>query len=240
MKQDKSVSSSLIKALDLIGFLTSHPGGLRLADLVGGSGLPRSTALRILQTIIEYGLIEKHDGRYRLSDQFYAWASRDRYEKMKMRYRPLLEAIAARVHELVLIGVREGGAIVHIDFVQWDNLVRVAPAPVTRHRPERHALGKLAMSIQPGILEKTRDAKLRKELEAIQRTGVAWNRGESDPDMVALATWGFRKTTAEPMIAVAWPKFRFQEKAANGAIRAIREIVAEYAGKERRRPALTE
>ena len=194
-------------------------------DLVSGIGLPRSTVVRILQTLQDYGLAEKQWAHYKLTTQFHAWSSPDRYTLLRARYRPILEAVSAEVKELVLAGLREGAAIIHIDYIEWDHAIRVAPTPHTRHPWHKHALGKLAMSLQPGVVERTRNRKLREELEEIQRTGVAWNREESEPGMIALATWGLRKSPTEPMIAVAWPKFRFSEKAAEKAIRAIREAV---------------
>ena len=226
MNQDRTISTSLIKALDLISYMAGHAEGIRLVDLVLGSELPRSTAVRILQTLQEYGLVEKQGRRYQLTAQFRAWSSADRYSLLRARCRPVLEAVSREVKELVLAGLREGAAIIHIDYIEWDHAVRVAPTPHTRHPWHKHALGKLAMSLQPGILERTKERNLRAELEEIQRTGVAWNREESEPGMVALATWGLRKNPAEPMIAVAWPTFRFSEKAAEKALRVIREAVA--------------
>ena len=226
MNQDRTVSTSLIKALDLLTYMAGHAEGIRLVDLVLGSGLPRSTGVRIIQTLQDYGLVEKQGPHYLLTPQFRAWSSSDRYSVLRARYRPVLEAVSAGVKELVLAGLREGAAIIHIDYIEWDHAIRVAPTPHTRHPWHKHALGKLAMSLQPGILEHTRNRKLRDELEEIQRTGVAWNREESEPGMIALATWGVRKSPAEPMIAVAWPTFRFSEQAAAAALRVIREAVA--------------
>jgi DNA-binding IclR family transcriptional regulator len=232
MKQDKSVSTSLIKALDIISYLSGHAEGLRLPELVAGSGLPRSTVIRILQTLQDYGLVEKQSpGRYLLTGRFRALANPDRYAVLRERYRPLLQAISAEVKELVLVGLREGAAIIHIDYLEWDHAIRVAPTPQTRHPWHKHALGKLAMSLQPGILEQTKNRRLRAELEEIQRTGVAWNREESERGMVALATWGLEKSPAEPMIAVAWPSFRFTEAAAAKAVQFIKATML----RERRR-----
>lgn len=226
MKRDKSISTSLIKALDVIGFLSGHPGGIRLVELVEGSGLPRSTVIRILQTLQDYGLVDKHGANhYRLTARFHSLANPDRYAQLRSRYRPVLQAISGEVKELVLLGLREGAAIIHIDYIEWDHAIRVAPTPHTRHPWHKHALGKLAMSLQPGILEQTRNRKLRAEIAEIQRTGVAWNREESEPGMIAMATWGFKASPAEPMIAVAWPTFRFSEATAAKAIRSIRAIV---------------
>jgi DNA-binding IclR family transcriptional regulator len=232
MKQDKSVSTSLIKALDLISYLSGHAEGLRLPELVAGSGLPRSTVIRILQTLQDYGLVDKQGaGRYLLTSRFRALANPDRYAELRRRYQPLLQAISAEVQELVLVGLREGAAIIHIDYIEWDHAIRVAPTPQTRHPWHQHALGKLAMSLQPGILGQIKNRRLRAEIEEIQRTGVAWNREESERGMVAVATWGLEKSPAEPMIAVAWPSFRFSEAAAAKAIQFIKATML----RERRR-----
>lgn len=226
MNQDRTVSTSLIKALDLISHMAGHAEGIRLVDLVAGSGLPRSTVIRILQTLQDYGLVEKQGPRhYQLTARFRSWANPDRYSLLRNRYRPILQAISVELKELVLLGLREGAAIIHIDHIEWDHAIRVAPTPHTRHPLHKHALGKLAMSLQPGILEKTGNRRLRAELEEIQRTGVAWNREESEPGMIALATWGLLPSPVEPMIAVAWPAFRFSNEAAAKAIRVIREKV---------------
>lgn len=231
MNQDRTISTSLVKALDLITYLSGHPDGIRLVDLVGGSGLPRSTAIRILQTLQDYGLVEKKGANYRLTAHFRSWTNPDRYAVLRAKYRPIMEAVSAEVKELMLVGLREGAGIIHIDYIEWDHAIRVAPTPHTRHALHKHALGKLAMSLQPGILERTKDQKLRAELEEVQRTGVAWNREESEVGMIAMATWGLRKNATEPMIAVAWPKFRFTPKAARDAVAAIRAAVARQAGK---------
>ncbi|MGL5019280.1 MAG: IclR family transcriptional regulator [Luteolibacter sp.] len=228
MTQDKAVSSSLIKALDVISFLSGHAEGLQLLELVDGSALPRSTVIRILQTLEDYGLVTKLGRHYLLTTRFRAWANPDRYSLLRMAYRPILEAISAEVKELVLIGLREGAAIIHIDYIDWDNSIPIAPIPHTRHPWDKHALGKLAMSLTSGILEKTRNAKLRAELEEIQRTSVAWNREESQSGMIAMATWALLQAPSEPMISVAWPTNRFTEEKANAALRIIRREVAKY------------
>jgi len=191
--------------------------------LVSGSGLPRSTAVRIIQTLQDYGLVEKRKFLYKLTSQFRAWASTDRYSLLRARCRPILEAVSTEAKELVLAGLREGTAIIHIAYIEWDHIIRIAPTPHTRHPWHTHALGKLAMSLQPNIMERTKNRKLREELNEIKRTGVAWNREESESGMIALATWGMCQSPAEPMIAVAWLAFRFSEKAAAKALTVIRE-----------------
>lgn len=226
--QDKSVSTSLIKALDVISFMSGHAEGLQLVELVTGSGLPRSTVIRILQTLEDYGLVARHGRRYLLTQRFRAWANPDRYSVLRLRYRPILEALSKQLSELVLLGLREGNSIIHLDYIDWDHSIRVDPMPHTRHPWHKHALGKLAMSLKPGVLQETKDRKLCAELEEIQRTGVAWNREESQPGVIAIATWALLQSPSEPMISVAWPVSRFSEKKADLAVKIIRRELARY------------
>lgn len=222
-----AASSSLLKALDLITFLTGHPEGARLRDIVAGAGLPRPTVLWHLQSLATYGLVEKCGRGYRLTERFYIWSSRDRNARLKARYRPVLEQIQRTTGELVLLGLQEGNAIIHVDYLESDHAVRVAPAPVTRHDLTTSALGKLALSRTPHLRKAVMESHLKAELEAIDCVDPAWNREESNPGVIAMATWGFSRAPSEPMLAVAWPKMRFTEDRGTRALDAIRDALAD-------------
>ena len=77
------------------------------------------------------------------------------------------------------------------------------------------------MSRRPDLATKIRDSRLQVELAEIRRTGVAWNREETVPGMIALAHVGFSTAPTEPMLAVAWPAFRFTNRKDSDALRAI-------------------
>lgn len=214
-------ATSLIKALDLISYLVTRPEGERVQAIVSSLGLPRPTVIRFLQTLQGYGLVEKRKSLYRLTDRFYEWASRNRHDPLRRRYRPLLESIARKTGELVLLGLQEGNAIVHIDYIESDEAVRVAPAPTTRHDLRTSALGKLALSRTPHLRKRVTDPELLAELKAIDDGAPAWNRQESNQGVIAMAEWGLCQASSEPMIAVAWPSFRFTESKAEEARLAI-------------------
>lgn len=222
----ESSSSSLFKALDLLTLLTAHPEGCRLKEICIHSGLPRPTVIRTLQGLAAYGLLEKCDAGYRLTREFYEWSSRDRHGLLRKRYRPVLESVARATGELVLLGLQEGNAIVHIDFIESDQAVRVAPAPMTRHELATSALGKLALSRTPRLRNAISDGSLQAELAEIDGGGPGWNREESNAGVIAVADWGLSKSPAEPMIAVAWPVGRFTAAKGQAAIQAIREGVS--------------
>ncbi len=201
---------------------------MTMPDLIEAMNLPRSTIIRVLNTLIAYGLVER-DGRiYRCGKAFDDWAQRDRHSVLKRRYRPILEEISHQTGELTLLGLHEGNGVVHVDYVESDHRIRVAPYPATRHPLQVTAMGKLALSKRMDLAEKLDNPKLMKELEEVRRTGVAWNREESVEGMVAMATYGLSEGITEPMLVVSWPVYRFSEEKARAALEMIENIKKEY------------
>jgi len=216
--------TSLVKALDLLTLLGGSPQSLTVQEIAAAMNLPRSTVVRVLNTLIEYGLVEKQGRKLRCSDNFENWCNRDRHQRDRIRYRRILESVAAVTGELVLLGVQDGAGIVHIDYIECDQAIRVAPAPATRHNIRSNAIGKLCLAMRPDLAEPwcRDDPAFSEELQLIRETGVAWNREESVAGMIALAMFGLTRSAAEPKVAVAWPLHRFNEAAGQRAEEAIR------------------
>jgi DNA-binding IclR family transcriptional regulator len=222
-------SSTVIKALDLLTVLAAQPAGRETPVLMQALNQPRTNVVRLLGALHLYGLVARTGRRWHTTPAFHRWATRPGiYDVQRRRYRPVLEAIARATGELVLLGLHEGNGVVHIDYLESDHQVRVAPAPETRHQLQHSALGKLALSRRPDLSARIRAPRLKAELEEIRRTGIAWNRQETVRDMIAFATPGFVNTPTEPMIAVAWPVSRFSERKGREAVAAIRKALAEY------------
>ena len=213
-----------------MNYLSAHPDGVTLPAMVRALKMPRSSVVRIVNTYELYGFIEKRDRRYLTTSTFQEWVVKDRHRLFRQKYRPMLEAISKEVEELVLLGVEENRAIVHIDYIEWDHRIRVAPAPITRHGLERNAMGKLALSKRPDLLTKLKNNLLRQEIEEVRKTGIAWNREETDKGMVVMAAYGVTRSPAEPVLAVAWPTIRFSEAKAARAWRVIERVVMQDGG----------
>lgn len=219
---------TVLKALDLLGLLSAHPEGLRIAEIALALNQPRSNVVRLLETLRGYGFVRAARKKWRLTNAFHEWAAPgDRHQQLRRKYRPVLDTVAAETGELVLLGIHEGGGIVILDYVESDHVVRVAP-PETRHNLRRTAFGKLALSRRPDLWDKIGDGDWPAECGRIRESGVAWNREETVPGMIALAAPGFSNLPAEPMLAVAWPVFRFSESKGRAALRAIGNARASY------------
>ncbi|MDR1284263.1 MAG: helix-turn-helix domain-containing protein [Opitutaceae bacterium] len=221
----KQISTTLLRGLDVLSLLLSTGEGLALPEILLAMNEPRSNVLRLLRSLLVYGLVERSGRLWRVSALFDSWGLRGRHQILRMKYRPVLEKIARATGELTLLGLHEGNGMVHLDYIESDHVIRVAPAPQTRHNLRVSAIGKLALSRRPDLCEAITDKRLKRELEEVRKTGVAWNREESVKGMIVLAHPGLNNTPSEPMIAVAWPVFRFSEKKAQAAARSIRSAM---------------
>lgn len=219
-------ATSLIKALDLLTVLARRAEGLTAPELVARLRLPRTSILRLLATLEYYGLVAHEGRRWRTTERFHEWGRCDTHDELKRRYHDALRTIAARVGELVELGVGEGGGVRYIDWVQANHPITVDPRKSSLHPLHRTATGKLVLAQRPDLAAAVRDARLRAEIAEAGRVGVAWNRQESDPNIVAVATWAAPPGPTAPVICVKWPFFRFTESAAQRALAAIRRAVA--------------
>jgi DNA-binding IclR family transcriptional regulator len=220
--------TSLIKALDLISLLSNKEAGMRMTELAEAMNQPRSTLARSMNTLISYGLVEKKGPVYYCGATFDSWAQRNRHSYWTQRYRNVLGHIAEQTGELVLLGLLEGNGVIHLDYIESDHVVRVAPAPFTRHPLEFTAQGKLSLSRRPDLMEGMDKPDLLNEINEIKRTGVAWNREKTVRGMIAMACPGFTNRPTEPMLVVAWPSNRFTEEKGVQARAAIQEALEKF------------
>ena len=177
----RGLATSLFKALDTLSMLSARSKGLAIREIVEGMGLPRSSLIRILDSLIHYGLVERGaDKRYRATGKFREWRMPNRDEGLIDSHREIMERIASEVGEMAILGQLQGRMIQHLHYEEPNCRVRVAP-PTGRKIPlERMAMGKLALSQRPDLLPARSPKDLMRQIELAKETGEAWNRGESE------------------------------------------------------------
>ncbi len=212
--ETKGLATSLFKALDTLNLLSSRSGGARIGEVVTEMSLPRSSLIRILDSLIHYGLVER-DGerRYRVTSKFRDWRTEDRDAQLISKYRPLLRQIADEVGEMAVLGRLQGRRIFHLHYEEPNCRVRVVPPVGRAFAIEKMAMGKLALSQRPDLVPEPCSRSLRKEIELAGKDGFAWNRSESEEGIIAWGTWLESPSPLTPMIAVTWPSFRYSERA---------------------------
>lgn len=211
--ETKGLATSLFKALDTLNLLSGCSDGALIGEVVSEMGLPRSSLIRILDSLMHYGLVERNlERRYRVTSKFRDWRSEDRDEKLVSKYRPLLRKIADEVGEMAVLGRLQGRRIFHLHYEEPDCRVRVAPPVGRAFAIEKMAMGKLALSQRPDLIPEGGSNELRKEIARAGKDGFSWNRSESEEGIIAWGTWLEEPSPLSPMIAVTWPSFRYSDK----------------------------
>ncbi len=222
--EKKNLATSLFKGLDLLTLLNSRSSGVGIYELVEAMSLPRSSLIRMLDSLSHYGLVERDsDKRYKVTPRFRDWKLEGVNEKLIARYQPLMRDICDEVGEMVVLGKLEGRRIRHIHCEEPDRRVRVSPPIGRTFRLEAMAMGKLAISKRSDLVsEKLSDDLLAKITEA-GRQGFAWNRAESEDGIIAWATWLGEASTITPMLAVTWPEHRFVDTQVQAVIHVLKQ-----------------
>lgn len=222
--QQRHIATSFLKGLDLMTVLARQPEGLTMPALRQRLKLPRTTLLRILSTLELYGLAARRGGVWRATPRFHDWCSRDTHGEIKDRHHETLRRIAAETGELVELGVAEGDGIRYIDWIQAPHAIVIDPPKSSLYPLHQTATGKLILSQRPDLCEALRDRRLLDEIATARAEGVAWNRRESDPNIIAVAAWLDQASPTAPIACVKWPFFRFTEAKARRALAVIRAL----------------
>ncbi len=97
----------LDKAVLILSFL-SEGGPATLAEVVGGTGLSRPTAHRLLSALETHHLVGRGGGRYALGMRLMGWAERAVGLDLVEAARPVLAALTVETGESTQLYVREG------------------------------------------------------------------------------------------------------------------------------------
>ncbi len=186
--------------------------------------LPRTSLLRLLDSLVHYGLVTRGEGRrYMVTQAFREWRKADPDQRLRERFAPMMRRIADELGEMTTIGRLSGREFMHIHCEEPDCRVRVTPPVGRRFAIEKMAMGKLLLGVRPDLIPAIASAEYKAELEVIKKQGFAMNMGESEDAIVAWATWLGEPSPLTPLFAVTWPDFRFSEESLEKAICLLEE-----------------
>lgn len=188
---------ALQRAVQLLGRLGEQSGELTVAELASETGMPASTAYRLLAEL------EQHDLVQRGSDRTVALGTRlvalGRTAEARLRERlveparPVMEKLSDEVGETVILTAPCGlqGIVLHVVETELHS-VRLSYARFRRAPIHRGASGKiLAAYLEPAerhrLLEAVRAPGLAGELDQIRRDGFVVTTGELDGGAAAVA-----------------------------------------------------
>jgi IclR family transcriptional regulator, acetate operon repressor len=206
--QPRNNSTSLRRALDLLGYVRDHPDaarGVQLTTIASDLGLSKSTILRLSAPLLEADLLlrDRETGWFRLGPgalrlgQAYL-SSIDLRTVAREPLRRLLHAVDETCHLVVY----DPPDVVYIDKVENEQTVRMASRIGSRIPAYRTAVGKAILAWQgedalqavidagmPPVTEHTTTdpGQLRAELERVRRRGYAVDDRENEPEVRCVA-----------------------------------------------------
>jgi DNA-binding IclR family transcriptional regulator len=187
------------RAAQLVAAVLEDGPTRSLAELVAASGLPKSTASRLLHSLERGGLVERAAGGFRPGPLFvrFAWRSGGDADLATIA-QPHLERLGAETGETVNLGVARAGAVEQI--AQVDSRYVLGGTNWVGRRVPLHAsaLGKVLLAfggttLPTGRLESfapatvTSRSRLGRQLAEVRRDGVAVTVDELEPGLVAVA-----------------------------------------------------
>ncbi|MFD7409481.1 IclR family transcriptional regulator [Streptomyces sp. NPDC059866] len=160
---DDAPSGVLSKALTVLQAFTVEDITLGFTELQRRTGFAKSTLHRVLGDLVAVRLLDRVQGRYRLSGLVFELGMRASVERGLLEVAtPFLEDLYVRTHELVHLGTREGTEVVYVAKMGGHRQAD-SPSRLGGRMPlHATALGKVLLAHAPA---EVREAVLRGPLE---------------------------------------------------------------------------
>jgi IclR family acetate operon transcriptional repressor len=195
---------TLVKGLTALEALETVDGGLTLTELARRLKESQTVIFRVLKTLEEHGYVQ-HDSasrRYTLGLRIWELGAKAVGRTgLVEAARPVLKWLTTVTGQTSGLVVLRGTDVLYLDIREGQEALRFYAEPGARAPVYGTASGKAMLAWHPervsqvvkaGMRRLTpttivRAADLRRELQEIRRLGVAINRGERQPDLVAVA-----------------------------------------------------
>jgi DNA-binding IclR family transcriptional regulator len=234
---------ALQRAVELLGRVGDRPAELTVAELASDTGMPTSTAYRLLAELEQHGLVQRGADRTVALGARLVVLGRTAEEALRQRLvepaRAIMGELAHTQSETAILTAPCGleGIVLHVAEAERQ-AVRLSYARFRRAPMHRGASGKiLAAYLEPDERRRLLDAaglpELAEQLHLIRSAGFAFTTGELDEGAAAVAAAILdRRGRLLAGISLAGPAQRIAEDreqltaAVIGAARAIERVQA--------------
>ena len=160
----------LAKATQAMDLIARAPGPLRLADAATMLGMPKSSAHRLLNELVEHDLLRRdNDGRFQLGIRLLSWGqSVEQSFDIRGIALPHMQRLSATTGETVNLHVLQGDHRVCLATSRGANVL-IPPVPIGQTLPLGiGATGKVLLAFTPDDLQ----ARIRDDLKQSGRAAV--------------------------------------------------------------------
>lgn len=242
-------TASVLKALSLLDVFRAGDASMGVSDIARRTGVPVSTAHRLLAYLVEGGFVAKDGTQYRPGGKLFELGNRVahcRPQGLREQVAPYLGELYSDTGMTARLGVLGESEVVIVDKVVG---LRTAPAPTAiggRVPATCTALGKALLAFQPiealhavlqgPLLRQTQHSLvtphlLHRQFVETRTTYLAYDRQESVLGQVCVATPLFRNGEAVAAISLSASAVRINLPQTGVALRnAARQIEARIEG----------
>jgi DNA-binding IclR family transcriptional regulator len=211
----------------------SHAEGVKLTTLSALLDAPKSSVHGLVSGLLATGYLLERDGGYVLGPAV-SLLPQPSKPSVLAHARRSLEALEAQSHETSTLSLLVGGSVVYVDIFESRQSIRYS-APLRVRRPlYPTSSGKCFLAYLPAgqrdsyLNETINDVaaldKVHEELDSVRRDGVAYNRGETVPDVFAVASPVIVRSRVVACLSIAGPSQRME-----AALDSLAQIVHEEA-----------
>lgn len=234
-------SGTVGKALGLLTLLGEHPDGLAAGKVAEASGLPFSTAYRLLNTLVGAGYVVYEEGPkcYRLGLRIFQLGQKVAHARgFEGTAGPVLRRLTEATGESSILAVLDGARTLTISKCDGPQY-RITTDPGDHGPLSTSAIGKVFLAFQPGLSTSadlavrtphsiTDRGALEAELAVARESGWVAQQEENDTGMAAIGVpvWsGPGRLVAS--IALAAPLFRKDRDGLLGHLDELRAAASE-------------
>jgi len=244
-----SVNTSVTKALTLLDAFRRVGPVAGVSDLARTTGLPKSTAFRLLNQLAASGFLIRQGTDYQLAQHVFELGNcvpMCTPGDLRSIAAPFMSDLFLSSRTVLHLAVLDGTDVLYLDKIQGNTTVRVPTVVGGRIPASCSALGKAMLPfghrhvieaiLQDGLRRRTRHSiaapgLFGKELAQVREMGVAFDREEAALGLTCVASpiiWNGRAIAA---ISTSGPTGRFDPAALAARVKnAANEISRLYAG----------
>lgn len=206
MKTDAERLSSVATAARILREFGKHSTQLGVSQLARRVGVAKSTAHRVIWTLVEEGLLEKVEetGLFRLTTTMRSLgASAETAQRLHEAATIPLDRLRRKTGGTLHVAILDGADVLYIERREGPGAIPVFRAVGSRNAAHVTSSGKALLAFLPTERQHrlvqemrlapktprtiTSRASFLAELERVRRQGYAENRGESQPGMCSIA-----------------------------------------------------
>lgn len=233
------------KVLAILALIASNATGASLSRVCRELGIPKTSAFRYLQTLVDSGFVacNPQTNIYSIGIKFRSLASADNnLRRLRLIAQPHLFALVNEFDETANLAVYVSGAVTYVEVVESSRILRIQGRIGDRHPLHSTALGKAILAnlsdsicdaeINRSLIVRTSrtvvsvDA-LKSQLRQIRRQGYSSEVEENDDDAACVGA-AILDETGHPLAAISLsaPRTRLPRELVAKAGKRVAETAA--------------